>query len=106
MDELRALEPKKVGLVFPAKRGNGPTRALQDAWELIRAEAGIEDVRIHDLRHTFASIAAAEGQSLYLIGKALGHSQSRTTERYAHLAHERLRAVGNAVAGRLARQGG
>lgn len=102
VDDLKALGPKKLGFVFPAQRGDGPTRALQDAWEMIRVEAGIEDVRLHDLRHTFASIAAADGQSLYLIGKALGHAQSRTTERYAHLSQEPLRALGNAVARRFA----
>ncbi|MBL8536620.1 MAG: site-specific integrase [Hyphomonadaceae bacterium] len=101
IDELKRLRPQKTGYVFPARRGYGPTRSLQDAWEMIRIDAGIEDVRIHDLRHTFASLAAAEGQSLYLIGKALGHAQSRTTERYAHLAHEPLRAVSDAVTRRF-----
>lgn len=96
--ELQTLAPQKSGYVFPAKRGDGPTRALQDAWEKIRIEAEIEDVRIHDLRHTFASLAAAQGQSLYLIGRALGHTQMRTTERYAHLSQEPLRALGEGVA--------
>jgi integrase len=84
--------------VFPATKGEGPTRALQDAWELIRLEAGLDGVRLHDLRHTFASLAAAEGASLYFIGKALGHTQARTTERYAHLTTTEVRAVGEAVA--------
>lgn len=101
MAELRTLSPQKAGYVFPAKRGEGPTRALQDAWERVRIEAGIEDVRIHDLRHTFASLAAAQGQSLYLIGRALGHTQMRTTERYAHLSQEPLRALGEGVARHL-----
>lgn len=99
--ELKALSPKKTGYVFPAKRGEGPTRGLQDAWEVVRIEAGIDDVRIHDLRHTFASLAAAQGQSLYLIGKALGHVQSRTTERYAHLAADPIRQVGDVVAAQI-----
>ncbi|MGQ0533306.1 MAG: tyrosine-type recombinase/integrase [Caulobacteraceae bacterium] len=105
--ELRDLSPQKDGYVFPAKRGEGPTRALQDAWEAIRIEAGIENVRIHDLRHTFASLAAAGGQSLYLIGKALGHAQSRTTKRYAHLVAEPIWRVGDIVAAKIAasRQG-
>ncbi len=100
--ELKSLNPQRTGYVFPAKRGDGPTRSLQDAWEAVRIEAQIEDVRIHDLRHTFASLAAAEGQSLYLIGKALGHSQSRTTERYAHLAAESIRRLGDVVADKIA----
>jgi integrase len=46
----------------------------------------LNDVRIHDLRHTFASFAAASGMSLHMIGKLLGHSSAQTTRRYAHLA--------------------
>ncbi|MBC37685.1 MAG: integrase [Oceanicaulis sp.] len=59
---------------------------LQKPWRRIRKLAGIEDVRIHDLRHTYASIAAAAGHSLPIIGKLLGHTQAQTTARYAHLA--------------------
>lgn len=59
---------------------------LQKPWRRIRQEAGITDVRIHDLRHTYASIAAMSGQSLYTIGKLIGHTQVQSTARYAHLA--------------------
>ena len=59
----------------------------------MRSEAGLSDVRIHDLRHTFASLALAKGASLPLIGKALGHSTSRVTERYAHLADDAMQAL-------------
>jgi len=59
---------------------------LQKSWRHIRSMAGLEDVRLHDLRHTFASIAVSSGMSLPLIGALLGHSQPRTTARYAHLA--------------------
>ena len=58
---------------------------LQKPWSRIRKAAGIEDVRIHDLRHTFASYLASRGHSLLEIGKLLGHSQAQATERYAHL---------------------
>lgn len=58
---------------------------LQKPWRRIRQEAGLEDVRLHDLRHSFASIGAEVGGSLPMIGKLLGHSQPRTTQRYAHL---------------------
>ncbi|MEL6219764.1 MAG: tyrosine-type recombinase/integrase, partial [Pseudomonadota bacterium] len=55
--------------------------------------AGLEDVRIHDLRHSFASIGAAGGKSLPIIGALLGHTQPATTQRYAHLADDPLRAA-------------
>ena len=58
---------------------------LQKPWRRIRNKAGLSDVRIHDLRHTFASVAAANGLSLPMIGALLGHTQTQTTARYAHL---------------------
>jgi len=64
---------------------------LQKSWRRIRASADLDDVRLHDLRHTFASIAVSGGMSLPLIGALLGHSQPRTTARYAHLASGPLR---------------
>lgn len=70
-------------------------------WDCIRIEDGLEDVRIHDLRHTFASFAAADGISLYLIGKALGHRQASTTERYAHLTDEPVLAAAEKVGERF-----
>ncbi len=75
---------------------------LQKTWERIRKRAGLEDVRLHDLRHSFASVAVAGGDSLYLVGKVLGHQQASTTERYAHLADDPLRAVADKAAGRIA----
>lgn len=59
---------------------------LQRPWQRIRAAAGISDVRIHDLRHSFATIAAQNGFTREVIGKLLGHRSSETTRRYAHLA--------------------
>ena len=64
--------------------------------------AQIGKVRLHDLRHSFASIAVAGGDSLYLVGKVLGHRQARTTERYAHVANDPLRAVADRTAGQIA----
>lgn len=64
---------------------------LQKSWRRIRSTADLEDVRLHDLRHTFASVAVSSGMSLPLIGALLGHSQPRTTARYAHLAAGPLR---------------
>ena len=59
-------------------------------------------MRLHDLRHSFASIAVAGGASLPLIGGLLGHSQPQTTARYAHLAADPLKAVAEAVGSRIA----
>ena len=69
---------------------------LQHPWRRIRARAELDDVRIHDLRHTFASVAVSGGQSLPIIGKLLGHTQVQTTARYAHLFNEPVKqAAGN-----------
>ena len=75
---------------------------MQKPWRAIRKSAALEDVRIHDLRHTFASIAAASGASLPIIGKLLGHAQAATTERYAHLGADPVRMAGEQVGSRLA----
>lgn len=72
---------------------------LQKPWHGIRKAAGLDDVRIHDLRHSYASVAASGGQSLTVIGKLLGHTQSQTTLRYAHLAADPVREA-NAEIGR------
>jgi integrase len=70
---------------------------LQKAWRRIRAKANLDDVRIHDLRHSFASVAVGAGMSLPMIGKLLGHTQPATTARYAHLAVDPIRAASNLV---------
>ena len=76
---------------------------LQKSWRRIRSIADLEDVRLHDLRHTFASVAVSSGMSLPLIGALLGHSQPRTTARYAHLASgplkEAVEKIGTQVNG-------
>lgn len=75
---------------------------LEQPWRRIRAAAKLDDVRLHDLRHSFASVAAAGGQSLVVIGKMLGHSQPATTARYAHLADDPVKAASNAVGSYIA----
>jgi integrase len=67
-----------------------PYRCVFSKWSRIRAELGLHDVRIHDLRHSFASTLVNNGATLYEVQKLLGHSRSATTERYAHLANHRL----------------
>ena len=84
--------------------GNLPGKRLSDLqpfWQRVRARAGVTDVRIHDLRHTFASTAVASGQGLPMIGKLLGHTQVQTTARYAHLAAEPVRTAADEVSENL-----
>jgi integrase len=75
---------------------------LQKSWRRIRKAAQLDDVRLHDLRHSFASVAASGGQSLVVIGKMLGHSQPATTARYAHLADDPVKAASDAVGRHIA----
>jgi integrase len=75
---------------------------LQKPWRRIRAAAGLDDVRIHDLRHTYASVGVGTGQSLPIIGKLLGHTQPATTARYAHLAPDPARRAAELVSGAIA----
>jgi integrase len=70
---------------------------LQKPWQAIRTLAGLEAVRIHDLRHTFASVAVASGGSLPVLGRQLGHTQPQTTQRYAHLADDPVRQLTQAT---------
>jgi integrase len=106
--ETLSTLPHKSPYVFPAQRENsasGYTQGLPRVWRLIRKESGLEDLRIHDLRHSFASFAAESGASLQLIGKALGHTQIKTTERYAHLRDDPLHAMVDLIGDRVMRAG-
>src|SRR5437762_4302201 len=75
---------------------------LQTPWQAIRKAAGLDDVRLHDLRHAFASVAVSSGMGLPIIGKILGHTQAATTARYAHLASDPVKAAAAAVASKIA----
>ncbi len=77
--------------VFPGRRPGQPLQELHRAWKRVLKEAEIEDLRIHDLRHSYASILASAGLSLPVIGALLGHAQPSTTARYAHLFDDPLR---------------
>ncbi len=77
--------------VIPGQKDGARLINLGKPWRLIRTEAKLDDVRLHDLRHTFASIGAGVGLGLPVIGALLGHTQAATTQRYAHLADDPLR---------------
>lgn len=79
-----------------------PRSDLSRPWRLVSRAAGLEGVRLHDLRHTHASIGAAAGLGLPIIGKLLGHAQASTTARYAHLADDPLRRASDAIGTRIA----
>ncbi|MFD0985502.1 tyrosine-type recombinase/integrase [Methyloligella solikamskensis] len=83
--------------VFPSSSGDGYFVGTPKAWRKIREAAGLADVRIHDLRHSFASIAVSGGASLPIVGALLGHSDSSTTQRYAHLHDDPLKAASEAA---------
>ena len=88
--------------------GREPGQALNNLrkpWHRIREAAGLADVRLHDLRHSFASAAAANGASLVMIGKLLGHTQAQTTARYSHLVSEPVKDAARQVGNVLVRRG-
>jgi integrase len=82
--------------VFPGPAGR-PVRSIKTAWATICRDAGLEGVRVHDLRHSFAALLVSSGASLVLIGKLLGHSQAQTTNRYAHADLDPLREAAERV---------
>lgn len=102
IDLLKTL-PKVAGsdLIFPSASGGLTPISIQKAWAKIREAADLKDLRLHDLRHNFASSAVSSGNSLYIVGKLLGHTQSQTTQRYAHLAADPLHATADAVSTKL-----
>lgn len=102
--EILAAIPqmKNSVFVFPAHRSDGYYEGTPKVWRIVRADAGLEDVRLHDLRHSFASIAVSGGASLPIIGALLGHSDSATTQRYAHLHDDPLKAATEAVGSKIA----
>ena len=101
--ELLENAPVIVGnpWVITGKIEGGRLTDLQPFWQRVRARAGLHDVRIHDLRHTFASTAVAAGQSLPMIGALLGHTQVQTTARYAHLASAPVKGAAEFVSNLL-----
>ena len=112
--EVAGLPPMAVGIledlprradspwVFPGRDPERHLSTVNHLWLDVRARAGLVDVRLHDLRHSFASRALALGETLPVIGKLLGHSDIETTARYAHLARDSLHEAAARVAGSIA----
>jgi integrase len=104
--EELARQSESVGaepspFVFPAYRGDGHATGLRKAFLAVCRAADLPGVRLHDLRHSFASFAVADGASLFLVGKLLGHASTRTTERYAHLSGDPLQEAAAMVGRRI-----
>ena len=97
--QRRAILEADTGWIFPGDAEGKPVQDLRRFWRSIQKAADLPDVRMHDLRHTFASMLVSGGASLEMIGKLLGHTQTRTTQRYAHLMESPLRDGVNQVAG-------
>ena len=93
--------PRLGPYVVPADDPKRPRHDLKRVWKAVSRRAGISGVRLHDLRHTYASFGAGGGLGLPIIGKLLGHSQPATTARYAHLDNDPLRRASEAIAGQI-----
>ena len=95
------LQLKKHGHImqwlFVNPQTHKPYRCIFHKWNRIRNELGLQNMRIHDLRHSFASTLVNNGATLYEVQKLLGHSRSATTERYAHLANHRLQRAASLI---------
>jgi integrase len=90
---------------FPGRTPDRPLASVRRLWEAVRYAAGLTgdvNCRIHDLRHSFASVNASAGGSLLMIGKLLGHKDAKSTQRYAHLFESAIKAGADQTAGTIA----
>jgi integrase len=109
IDRLRRERDKKSAFVFSGNLPGEPVSTLLHVWNFVRTRAQLapdekgRPARVYDLRHSFASLGVTQKLGLALIGKLLGHTQTRTTQRYAHIDDSPLREaadkIGNAIAG-------
>ena len=102
--ELLAVLPRLPGnpWVFPGRKPGARLSGLDHVWRKVRERAELDGVRIHDLRHSYASRALALGEGLPVIAKLLGHSHIQTTARYAHLARDTVREAAERIAQSIA----
>jgi integrase len=102
LSEMRSNDGSSSDHVFPGPGRNHHRESIKKPWARLCKKAGIAGLRVHDLRHTYASILASSGSSLHLIGQMLGHTQPTTTARYAHMLDDPMRAAAERVAGVVA----
>ena len=98
----RLPRTEKNPYVVPGRKTGAPLSGIFLQWRLVRGQAGLDDVRLHDLRHSYASRALALGESLPTIARLLGHARVQTASRYAHLARGRVREAAARVAADIA----
>ena len=104
---LRGVQPNEDSpWVIPGQKRGDHLAFLHGPWYRIVERAGIGNLRIHDLRHSFASGGLLVGEGLPMIGKLLGHNKVQTTARYAHLANDPVKSAANRIAGRIAEVAG
>jgi integrase len=99
---LRSWLDRIGAYVVPGDDPEKPRADLKRPWEAVARRAGLDGVRLHDLRHTYASFGAGGGLGLPIIGKVFGHTQASTTLRYARLDADPLRRASEATGGRIA----
>lgn len=97
IQQLKQIPECRNGTYLFASRSGQPFRDINHTWRKIRSAAGLEDLRLHDLRHIYASLLVNSGRPLYEVQQLLGHASSKMTQRYAHLAPHRLQEATQAV---------
>ncbi|WP_245882644.1 tyrosine-type recombinase/integrase [Yoonia sediminilitoris] len=102
---IRETQSNESMFVFPGRSKTKHIVDLKKFWKSVLTDAEIHDYRIHDNRHTHASQLVSSGMSLTIVGRLLGHTNPLTTQRYAHLADEPLRAAAEVMAGKLSKGG-
>src|SRR5262249_49755583 len=100
---LRRVVATQSPFVFPAGAGTGHYQGVTKVWRKARRAAGLMGVRLHDLRHSFASTAVTQGTSLPVIAALLGHASVSTAGRYAHLSDDPVRSASNLIGSRVGR---
>lgn len=104
VDDILQTMPKLSDYVFPNRKLDGPIGEgdLTVLWNLVRRSADLQDVRLHDLRHTYASIAMRHGVHIVTLSRLLGHTDTETTLKYAHFANAELGAAVRSVSSTIA----
>ena len=102
LGNLRKESSQDNPYVFPSPATGKPLVGIYRIWDIIRKDAGLPEVRIHDLRHTHASLLVNSGRSLYEVQRLLGHADASTTQRYAHLSQEVLRSASSVASSSIA----
>lgn len=101
--ESKSASGKPTGYVIPGDVEGQPRADLKKPWAAICRRANLDGVRLHDVRHTFASIGAGASLGLPVVGRLLGHSQPQTTARYAHLDADPLRRAADIIGDTLSK---